>query len=148
MSGMPSDRELTPEGELIEAARMRLDPRTSQNEAARRAGMSGTRWRQIVKSEAPEMTSARGVAALVRMAQIVGLTSTDFANLGRKDVAEKLSSGDDKGQRAREAIAAMYRAMDELEGLLSDDRNLQQFVAGRRVIELVVEEETSDKSSP
>lgn len=73
-------------GRLIDDARDQLVPDLSQNAAAERAGMSGTRWRQIVSGAAGPMASPRGVKAVARMAQVVGLTSKDLEHI-RGDVA-------------------------------------------------------------
>lgn len=78
----------SPEGRLIEEARDRLG--ISQNEAAERAGMSGTRWRQIVYGNAGPMTSRRGVATLARMARVVGVRHEHLDEAGRTDVADDL----------------------------------------------------------
>jgi hypothetical protein len=75
-------------GQLIEEARDRR--KISQNEAATRVPMSGTRWRQVVKGEAGEMTSTRGVRTLAKMALVVGLSSKRLAEIGRTDVADEL----------------------------------------------------------
>lgn len=94
------------EGRLIEDARERLG--LSQNEAARQAGMSGTRWRQIVNREAPQMTTRRGVRTLARMAQAVGVTASRFRDVGREDVAGQLSD-EDGGDLTPEEIALIER---------------------------------------
>lgn len=72
-------------GRLIDDARGRVD--LSQNEAAKRAEMSGTRWRQIVSGVAGAMASERGVKTVARMAWVVGLTHEAFEGV-RDDVAE------------------------------------------------------------
>lgn len=74
-------------GRLIDDARGRVD--LSQNEAAKRAEMSGTRWRQIVSGAAGPMASERGIKTVVRMARVVGLTHEAFEGV-RDDVADWL----------------------------------------------------------
>lgn len=101
------------EGEALEAARKRLG--ISQNEAARRAGMSGTRWRQIVSG----VQSAGGVVvpvratdeALARMAGAVGLPPEELEAADRADAAALL-----RGSPAEEA----RRLSAEIEHLVSE----------------------------
>lgn len=76
---------------LIAAKREARVPRLSGREAARRAGISETRWRQLesgvirVKgTDYPEMAPAE---TLARMAQAVGATPEELAGAGRKDAA-------------------------------------------------------------
>lgn len=80
------------EGAALEAARKKAD--LSQNEAARRAGMSGTRWRQIVSgvqssggSRVPVLGPPDTVA---KMAQVVSMTPEDLEATGRTDAAREL----------------------------------------------------------
>lgn len=113
-----------PEGRLIEDARERLS--LSQNEAARRAGMSGSRWRQIVYRDASSMTSRRGVAALARMAQVVQVHPDRFAQLGRDDIAAQLR---------------------QAEGIPEEDATDDQ--AGQRVrLEVIINDETPEPDMP
>ena len=92
---METRPEPPPEGRLIEAATARLD--ISIREAARRAGMSYGRWRQIVKgyqnvsrgSYARVTAPARTVA---RMARAAGVTPAQLAaEGGRPDAAAILA---------------------------------------------------------
>lgn len=76
-----------PEGEALERARQRA--RISQREAARRAGISETRWRQITAGHhiaggvvVPDLGPAHTIA---RMAVAVGLTGAELAEAGRDD---------------------------------------------------------------
>ncbi|TDD68574.1 helix-turn-helix domain-containing protein [Actinomadura rubrisoli] len=78
-------------GRLIDEARDRQRPALSQNEAARRAGLSGTRWRQVVDGRAGPMDSARGVKTVARMARVAGVTPEQLEEEGRPDVAKELS---------------------------------------------------------
>lgn len=88
-----SERPATPpEGELITAALKRK--KMSAREAARRAGISDARWRQITSgyqtvsgTRVPVSAPAETVA---RMAQVVGVTSEQLATAGREDAAEAL----------------------------------------------------------
>lgn len=76
-----------PEGEALERARQRA--RLSQREAARRADISETRWRQITKGHhiaggvaVPDYGPAETIA---RMALAVGLTPEELDATGRDD---------------------------------------------------------------
>lgn len=110
------------EGRLIEDARERSG--LSQNEAARQAGMSGTRWRQIVNREAPTMTSRRGVRTLARMARVVGVDAGQLAGIGRKDVASELfDEGSEEGPSLEELaaeVAEVRRRNDALERRIAE----------------------------
>lgn len=119
MSAMNRDRgALTPEGQLIEAARERAG--FSQNEAARAAGMSGTRWRQIVERDASSMRSPRGLKTLARMAETVELSREQMAAIGRHDVADRMP-----GEATTEEMAdEVLRRIDELQAVM--DRELGQ----------------------
>ncbi|GAB3213284.1 hypothetical protein GCM10027294_43410 [Marinactinospora endophytica] len=81
-----------PEGELIEEARGRTG--MSQNAAARAAGISGTRWRQIVKgygTASGVVVQVTGPAETVaRMARVVGVTPEELEEAGRDDAADQL----------------------------------------------------------
>ncbi|MGH3377926.1 MAG: helix-turn-helix domain-containing protein [Actinoallomurus sp.] len=83
-----------PEGRLIEEAREAMRG-MSQNKAAKLAGMSGTRWRQIVTGVA---SGGKGIVipvhgnpeTVARMAQVVGVTPERLADVGREDAAREL----------------------------------------------------------
>lgn len=110
--------ELPPEGRLLEQARDRLD--ISQNEAARRAGITGTYWRQVVRDKAPGLTTERGVRTLVKMAQAVRVQADQFEDIGREDVAAKLRARDGAPAPTVEELAARLAELeakfDELMG--------------------------------
>ena len=93
---MTTDKKLLPEGELIETARERLG--LSQNAAAREVGISGTRWRQIVKgtgtAEGVRVSVRGGEATVAKMAILVGVTSEEMESVGRLDVARKIADAD------------------------------------------------------
>ena len=86
--------EQPPEGKLIADAADRLD--LSIREAARRAGISYGRWRQIVTGY---QNVSPGSFALVRapaktvakMASVVGVTPAQLTEAGREDAAVKLA---------------------------------------------------------
>lgn len=77
-------------GRLIDEARDGLRPPVSQNEAARRIGITGTHWRHIVKGLAGQMDSPRGVKRLAQMAEVGRVTPEQLAEVGREDVADEL----------------------------------------------------------
>lgn len=76
----------------MDAARRRA--RLSIREAARRAGMSDARWRQItsgyqsVSGEPIPVTAP--AETLARMAQVVGVTGEELQRAGREDAATAL----------------------------------------------------------
>lgn len=81
-----------PEGRLIEEARERLN--ISQNQAAKRAGMSGTRWRQIVYGEASGGPGIKNpvhgnAETIARMATAVKISAEQLTEVGRDDAAEE-----------------------------------------------------------
>lgn len=94
-----------PEGELIKAALAVAD--LSQREAARRARISDTRWRQIVagyQSVGGEPVSFRSRdETLARMAHVVGVRPEQLADVGRPEAAEALRK---IGARKRDTDAA------------------------------------------
>lgn len=84
-----------PEGELIETARKRAS--MSQNKAAKRAGISGTRWRQIVKGVASggrgiEIPAHGNAETVARMAQAVGVTAEELSEVERDDAAAEMAA--------------------------------------------------------
>jgi hypothetical protein len=121
--------EQPPEGLLLEQARDRMD--ISQNEAGRRAGITGTRWRQIVYEVAPTMTSPRGVKTLVRMARAVGVGHEQVNGVGRGDVADQMRS---EQQPAEEpTIAELAAELEEIRRVNADlARRLEEIEARHR----------------
>lgn len=91
-----TDRELTPLGRLLEQARLDV-LRISGREAARRAGMSEGRWRQIVagvERKAGADVAARGTdRTVVAMALAVGVDpAAALAAAGRRVLPEHLDA--------------------------------------------------------
>ena len=116
---MDTPDDLPPEGHLLEQAREPMP----QNEAARRAGMSGTRWRQIVERDAPSMRSKRGVERLAVMSQIVGVTPEQWEQVNRSDIAERLRATAESGpdqeltlSQAKKMLADLQARVARLEG--------------------------------
>lgn len=88
-----SERPATPpEGELITAALKRRQ--ISARAAARQAGISDARWRQITSGFQTVSGTRVAVRApaetLARMAQVAGLTPEQLSEVGRADAAEAL----------------------------------------------------------
>jgi hypothetical protein len=84
----------TPEGQLIADALAKSRPKLALREAARRAGISEARWRQIAAgyvmvSGEPSVFSAPA-ETLARMARTVGVTSAQLREAGRADAADAL----------------------------------------------------------
>jgi transcriptional regulator with XRE-family HTH domain len=100
----PARSDQPPEGLLLEQARERLE--ISQNEAGRRADISGTRWRQITYERASQMSSERGVRTLARMASVVGVTAEQLIEVGREDVANALRASDEPREPSFAELAA------------------------------------------
>ena len=80
------------EAALIEAARKRA--RLSVREAARQAGLSDARWRQITSGYQSVSGSHIAVKApadtLARMAQVLHITGEELVEVGREDAAKAL----------------------------------------------------------
>lgn len=84
-----------PEGELIERARIRMG--VSVRAIAKAAGLSDTRWGQLVKGYAtPSAGNVVSVTApavtLARMARAVGVTRSELEGVGRLDAAKAFDS--------------------------------------------------------
>lgn len=86
---------LSPEGDIIEAARKKMVPKMSVRRAAEITGISESWWRQIVKGTRP---AAVGVDVDVHgptetvalMAKTVDADSDEFRTIERHDVADRL----------------------------------------------------------
>jgi transcriptional regulator with XRE-family HTH domain len=113
-----------PEGLLLEQARDRLG--ISQNEASRQAGISGTRWRQIVYEKAAEMTSPRGVKTLARMARVIGVQHEHLDDVGRGDVASELRAMLAEEQLAAHEAPTPEKLAAELARLRADHAELRR----------------------
>lgn len=121
-------------GQLLEDARERAG--LSQNQAAKAVGISGTRWRQIVKGVGAHGVPVRGADKTVAaMAQLVGVRPDQLRKVDRSTAAVKLealigaedaettdgdSSNENAGLRALEQrIAAQQQELAELRERLS-----------------------------
>ncbi|MET9218945.1 helix-turn-helix domain-containing protein [Streptomyces sp. NPDC088197] len=106
-----------PEGELIKVALAASG--LSQREASRRAGMSDTRWRQIVsgyQSVDGTPVPVRGRdETLARMAHVVGVRPEQFEDVGRPDAAEELRDLTARKRDIDAASAIPSGAYDRLE---------------------------------
>ena len=89
-----ADVTVPPEALLIAAMRQRA-PRISMSEAARRSGISLTRWRQIENGFRPERGTRyreTGPAqTIARMAAVVGISPEQLTEAGRPDAADELA---------------------------------------------------------
>lgn len=93
---VPEKPEQPPEGRLIAEALHSAEPKMTQRQAARLAGMSEARWRQLVSGYqsmgnnyyAPVTAKA---STLARMAAIVGVTAEELRKVGRGDAAEEMA---------------------------------------------------------
>lgn len=102
-------------GALITAALARAG--VSAREAARRAGLSEGRWRQITGGyqvvSAGVYAQVRGPAATVaRMAAVAGVTASDLRAAGREDAAELLASLQAEERPASAEMLERVKAMD------------------------------------
>jgi hypothetical protein len=89
----------------------------SAREAARRAGLSEGRWRQITggyQVVSPGVyAEVRGPAAtLAKMAAVVGVTPAQLRAAGRDDAAKALASQRDRKPEPAEEMLERVRAMD------------------------------------
>lgn len=90
---MTAEPPAQPEAELLYRARSGL--RISIREAARRAGISENRWRQVEAGyqtvrAAIRVPAVATAATLAAMAYVVGLTPAELAGAGREDAARVL----------------------------------------------------------
>lgn len=102
---------------LIEARRKATRPRLSIREAARRADMSDTRWRQITAGEVRIGASTvvvRGPAeTLARMAEVVGVSPEELERAGRVDAASAARALKVMPPDLTQAIEAKRREIEE-----------------------------------
>jgi hypothetical protein len=120
---MPNRPEPPPWGALITDAMRR--GQLSAREAARRAGISEGRWRQITGGyqvvSAGVYAPVRGPAAtLARMAAVVGVTAAQLKQAGRADAAKELTAAP-AGAAAGSEVLQRIRDMgqDEARELLA-----------------------------
>jgi hypothetical protein len=112
---MPNRPEPPPWGALITDSLRRT--RLSAREAARRAGISEGRWRQIAGGyqvvSAGVYAPVRGPAAtLARMAAVVGVTPAQLRQVGRADAARELTAAP-AGAAAGAEVLQRIREMDQ-----------------------------------
>lgn len=112
---MPNRPEPPPWGTLITDSLHRT--RLSAREAARRAGISEGRWRQIAGGyqvvSAGVYAPVRGPAAtLARMAAVVGVTPAQLKQVGRADAARELTAAP-AGAAAGTEVLQRIREMDQ-----------------------------------
>lgn len=112
---MPNRPEPPAWGALITAALHRAQ--LSAREAARRAGISEGRWRQITAGyqvvSAGIYAPVRGPAAtLARMAAVVGVTAAQLRQAGRADAAKILDAAP-AATAAADEVLQRVREMDQ-----------------------------------
>lgn len=114
-----------PESQLIAARRKAMDPEPSYRKAARAAGISPERWRQI---ETGIARVARGTdvpvrdvpaQTIARMARVVGATPAELESVGRADAAAELrriiEAEPQEEMSQAEMIADLRRRLSALE---------------------------------
>lgn len=84
-----------PEGALLERLRTEKVPTLSGRAAAKEAGISGSRWTQIVRGYKQETSEVRvpvraPADTLARMAKVVGATADQLREVGREDAADEM----------------------------------------------------------
>lgn len=114
---MPNRPEPPPWGALITEALRRA--RLSAREAARRAGISEGRWRQITGGyqvvSAGVYAPVRGPAGtLARMAAVVGVTPSQLRQAGRDDAAQVLDAAP-AATAAQHEVLQRVRQMNQQE---------------------------------
>jgi transcriptional regulator with XRE-family HTH domain len=107
---------------LLDAARRRAS--LSIREAAKRAGMSDARWRQIAtgyqRVGGQEIPVRAPADTLARMAQVLGLTPEELERVGRDDAAEVLAEISPIAQSSENAhgysppVEAVYQILASL----------------------------------
>lgn len=93
-----NDTHRPPEAELIERVRQALTPKLSVSKAAKMAGISEGRWRQIAKGYQQATKDTRipvsaPAETLARMALTVGATPEQLEEIGREDAARLMRIG-------------------------------------------------------
>lgn len=134
--------EPPPWGALITTALRR--ERLSAREAARRAGISEGRWRQITGGyqvvSSGVYAPVRGPAeTLARMAAVVGVTPAQLRAAGRADAARALAASAGRGTAGDELLDRV-RAMDTDEA-----RELLATIALRLGIKLPAEQAADER---
>lgn len=86
-----------PEGDLLERLRNGMQPALSARAAAKAAGLSPSRWTQIVRGYKQETGGIRvpvraPADTLARMARVVGATPEQLRGVGRADAADEMEA--------------------------------------------------------
>jgi transcriptional regulator with XRE-family HTH domain len=146
-------KDLSPLGALLEEARKRA--KLSQNAAAKRAGVSGTAWRRVIKGMAMyggvEVPYPGKAATVAQMARAVGVTAEELEKAGRPDAAEEWRADISAPRRTpEESIESLRRSTQTLRETLErlrteikatvgevvdDEEDPQQLERMRRVID-------------
>ena len=113
-------------GRIIEEARVAIRPKLSQRKAADRAGISDSRWRQLVmgfQAIRGQVVEDDGPAdTLARMAQVVGVCPEQLRAAGRPDAAdilERLAGRDGEP----DPVAQLVAIRDEISGVIEQLRS-------------------------
>ncbi|MGA5599544.1 helix-turn-helix domain-containing protein [Streptomyces griseoincarnatus] len=114
--------EPPPEARLIKEALRRA--RLSAREAARRAGISETRWRQIANGyqdvgKGVRVPTTGPADTLARMAQVAGVTADQLRQAGRPDAADELAELESQAAPASTAGFAGDPQIDAIATLLA-----------------------------
>lgn len=143
-----SDRPTAPpEGELITAALKRK--KMSAREAARRAGISDARWRQITSGYQTVSGTRVPVSGppetIARMAQVVGVTPEQLAGAGREDAADALRDLAPPGEpEAEPTIAELSARLATINATLTAEREARLDLE-RRFEELLAQQDEENK---
>jgi len=133
-----NDAMETPEGALIGSTLKHMRPPKSGRTAAKEAGISEGRWRQIVSGyasmghgrKAPVVAPA---LTLARMARTVGLTPDDLQDVGREDAAVEMLRMESDVSDALGRIESHSAALAEQDRMQNEQAQLRIQVKGRDV---------------
>lgn len=113
------DRQTWPTwGRVIDDVRERQG--ISQNKAAEAAGISGTRWRQIVDGRAGPMNTARGLRTIARMARVVKMGPQQLFEVNRPDAADELRRMLAERAQERPVPEVDEATLDRIEEILTE----------------------------
>lgn len=123
-------------GAFIERMRTKEGPPLTVRAAAREAGISESRWRQIVSGYRQETAELRvpvraPARTLARMARVVGSTPEQLREVGRDDAADELvrlcaepatppKNAQTQGQETTVDVAVEFAAMEQVAAVIGD----------------------------
>lgn len=123
---MTDDGGLSPAGRLIEQARRDQRPKMSQRKAADLAGISDSRWRQLVAGY--QLIRGQHVAddgppdTLARMARVVGLSPDALRSAGREDAADVLERLETEHRDGPKPLDRLVAIRDEIDSVIAQMR--------------------------